>query len=125
MTITNKDKYRDAAWDWGILMDCFGDGNIRPSDIDGIVEKNHHFLFIEAKPRDKEIATGQAILFQHLARLPRVTVLILWGNVDDPTVMETVGLARPQSCSLEDVRHFCGVWYSHARACRMADCERP
>lgn len=116
MTIVDPNKYRDAAWDWGILNGCFGDGRIRPSDIDGVVEKGGHFLFIEAKPPGKPLGKGQELLFEALASLsPKVTVLVLWGEKEQPTEMWHVGHPR-RSCSLQDVREFCRAWYQKALA---------
>lgn len=113
MTIHDRDKYRDAAWDWGILDGCFGKGKIRPSDIDGVVERNGHFLFIEAKPPSKELSTGQSILFERLAAKPDITVLILWGEKEKPEEMWVVGFEK-QTCTLQGVRRFCRSWYTFA-----------
>ena len=113
MTIQDRDKYRDAAWDWDILDGCFGKGKIRPSDIDGVVERNGHFLFLEAKPQGKELGTGQRILFERLAAKPDITVLVLWGEKEQPEEMWIVGFDK-QPCTLEDVRHYCRRWFAFA-----------
>ncbi len=113
MGIKNRDAYRDAAWDWDWLKGCFGSGLIRPSDIDGVVERHGAFLFLEAKPAGKEIGMGQRILLEALARLPQVTVLILWGEPEKPGEMEVIGRKRVQ-CDRDDVIAFCRHWFDRA-----------
>lgn len=50
---------------------------IRPTDIDGMVEINDHFLFIEEKSAGKPIDAGQAVALKRLSRRERVTILCL------------------------------------------------
>lgn len=92
---------------------------IRPSDVDGIVEKHGHFLFLEAKPPNKELSTGQRIVFENLARLPGTTVVVLWGQPAKPIRMWVVG-EQPRTCNIEDVRTFCQMWYDFANSTRVA-----
>lgn len=110
--LRDRNKYRDAAWDWSILGGCFG-GRIRPSDIDGIVERNGRFLVLEAKPRGYTFNGGQAILFKRLAQQPNFTVLVLYGEVSQPTAMQVWG-EKQQPCNLGDVRAFCQGWFEWA-----------
>ena len=49
MTINDPVKFCAGLWDWGILNGCFGDTLIKPTDIDGFVERNGKFLFFETK----------------------------------------------------------------------------
>jgi hypothetical protein len=39
MTINKLDAYVAGLWDWVCLDGCFGDTKIRPTDIDGLVER--------------------------------------------------------------------------------------
>lgn len=110
--LRNRDAYRDAAQDWVILEGCFG-GKIRPSDIDGIVERNGHFLVLEKKPSGYEFRGGQALLFSRLSALPRFTVLILRGDGQDCESMQVWGQPT-QPCTLEAIRDFCHAWYDVA-----------
>ena len=112
--LRDRNKYRDAAWDWSILEGCFG-GRIRPSDIDGIVERNGKFLVLEAKPPGYVFRGGQSILFKRLAQQSNFTVLVLWGEVNQPTAMQVWG-EKQQACSLTDVRAFCQGWFDWADA---------
>ena len=72
--------YRDFLPDWTPLNDCFPRAGIRVGDIDGMVEVGGHFLFMEWKPPRVTIPEGQMKALTRLSRLPRVTVLILWGQ---------------------------------------------
>ena len=66
MTIKNLEAFVENLWDWGFLDECFPGTRIRVTDIDGLVERNGHFLLIEAKSPGKDIPTGQRILFDRL-----------------------------------------------------------
>ena len=110
--LRNRDAYRDAAQDWAILHGCFG-GAIRPSDIDGIIERKGHFLVLEKKPKGYEFRGGQKILFGQLAGLPKFTVVILRGDGQAVDSMQVWGQAE-QACSLQHIRDFCQAWYEYA-----------
>ncbi len=114
MTIRDKDKFMARLWDWAILDGCFPGSRIRPTDVDGLVERNGHFLFIEAKGLGVDITTGQEILFRRLSELPKVSVLILWGETDKPQMMQLLHNGKAQDkklCTLEDVRSLVLKWY--------------
>lgn len=69
------------SWDW--MMGAFP-RSIRPTDIDGMVEVNGRFLFIEQKRAGAQIPHGQSLALKRLtAASPLVTVLILWETDDD------------------------------------------
>lgn len=110
MAIKNRNAYRDAAWDWDFLDECFKGTNIRLSDIDGVVEHNGRFLFIEAKPTNKRLSIGQEILFTRLARLSAVTVLILWGANGNPVKMQQVGFPV-RLCTKDEIVSFVTQWF--------------
>lgn len=67
--------YFDTLPSWDYLIDCFPRG-IRPTDIDGMVEMNGSFLFLEQKGEGVPLQTGQLLAFKRLAELPKVTVVI-------------------------------------------------
>ena len=61
--------YKDHVLpNWEIFNECFIPTKIKITDIDGVVERNGWFLFIELKERKKEIPTGQHILFEKINR---------------------------------------------------------
>lgn len=49
-------------------------------DIDGMLEKNGYFLFLEWKSGSEAIPLGQRIALERLAQQPRTTVIIVHGN---------------------------------------------
>lgn len=67
--------------------------NIGMTDIEGMVERNGHFLFIEWKRPDIEVdnKSGQIRSFRALTKVSRnITGLVIWG---DPETMEPVKIA--------------------------------
>lgn len=60
---------------WDDVIECFPRG-IRPTDIDGMVEINGHFLFMEEKRAGAAMHDGQRFALRSLSRLPGVTVLV-------------------------------------------------
>ena len=79
---------KNVLIDWAIFNECFSPTKIKISDIDGVVEHNGWFLFIEVKQYTKKIPQGQDILFKKLTEISdRITVLLLHtqgaaGNLD-------------------------------------------
>ena len=68
--------------DLTVLDECFP-GRIGMTDVDGLVEINGRFLFIEWKRRG-EVPAGQRIMFERLTRHPEFTILVILG---DPATM--------------------------------------
>jgi hypothetical protein len=85
--IRDMQKFVSAICDWGPLNDCF-QGKVRISDIDGIVERNGFFVFLEQKGAQMQIPVGQDILLSRLAQIPQFTVLIIFGNLDQEHGLE-------------------------------------
>lgn len=79
--------YIDQLPSWDELIDVLPRG-IRPTDVDGVIEINHHFLFLEEKGAGVGLNnTGQRVLLQRLAELPRVRVVVF----------------RPAACGLQTI----------------------
>jgi hypothetical protein len=94
VTIERKDLYDAGHWDWACLTapcpagidpaddlpgGCFG-GGIRPSDVDGVVERNGFFLYLEAKAPTAQVREdGQFKALKRRTEDGRSTVLIVWG----------------------------------------------
>lgn len=116
MTIRNIDKFVDSIQDWAILDGCFGQTRIRPSDIDGFVERRGVCLFLEGKGTDAHLTTGQAIAFSSLAKQGN-TVIVFWGKDRAISRMRVIkqrdpGIVKPSS--LEDLRSAVKSWYEEA-----------
>lgn len=65
--------YVDSLPCWDDLIECFP-RKIRPTDVDGFVEINGQFLFLEEKQAGAGPDEGQRIALRRLASLPGVTV---------------------------------------------------
>lgn len=113
MTIKNLEVFVENLWDWGFLDGCFGGTRIRVTDIDGLVERNGHFLLIEAKSPGKEVPTGQRILFDRLVQDKRWHVLIVWGEPNKPQEMQVWGYGKMKGgeAKLQDVVR---RWFDYA-----------
>jgi len=116
MTIRNVDKFVDSIRDWAILDGCFGPTRIRPSDIDGFVERRGACLFLEGKGPTAPLTTGQAIAFATLAKQGN-TVIVFWGKDHAISKMRIItqsdpGIVKPSS--LEGLRTAVKAWYENA-----------
>lgn len=79
--------YLDALPNWDEIINCFPH-RIRPTDIDGMVEINGHFLFMEEKSAGKGLDTGQRIALKRQSCNPNTTVLVFRpGGSKDMQVM--------------------------------------
>ena len=58
---------------WDDLIGCFPRG-IRPTDVDGMVEINGNFLFLEEKGAGVPLPPGQRSALRKLSRRPGITV---------------------------------------------------
>ncbi len=99
--------------DWGILDGCFP-RNIKPSDIDGVIEINGHVLFLEWKPKDKPLSNGQRRMFLTMTRdAPKQQVFIVYGDKDVPFEIELIQHGERkfrQPCDLGLLRWLCAQW---------------
>jgi len=75
------------AVDWTILAPL--PRGCIPSDIDGFLEINRHFLFLEAKGPGGELSRGQEMALKRLADVDQITVLIVeWIPINNNTAKE-------------------------------------
>lgn len=96
MTINDLELYVRGLWDWGILDGCFGDTKIRPTDIDGYIEHNGCFLFIEAKSPGANLPFGQEKGFKELIKAldGRGVYFVVWGERNKPEKMRVYYVSR-------------------------------
>ena len=113
--IRDRTRLAESLWDWEFLNECWG-GRIRPTDVDGVVERNGYFLFLEGKPAGGEITKGQEILFKKLTENFRsASVLILFGEPGFPQEFERIqnGRISPRKkCNRERIQTICKAWYN-------------
>jgi hypothetical protein len=117
MTINNSTEYVNSLWDWAVLDGCFGPGKIKPTDIDGMVERNGHFLYLETKGPGVPLKMGQEIAIKNRVRDGVSTYVVIWGNPGVPEKMQVFHPAqfkRPavvEDCDLAMLRSACQNWY--------------
>jgi hypothetical protein len=120
MTINNPKLYMDTHWDWACLDGCFGSG-IRPSDVDGIVEVNGHFLLMETKSPSAHLSIGQRRMFLAFPGL----VIVVWGEPGAPKemlVLDHGDEVRPLgTATLDDFRKRVRAWFLYANGCPRND----
>lgn len=108
-----------------------------PCDLDGLLEVDGSFLFIETKEHDQEFAIGQYMMLDRLSRLPRTTVLIVvvdgknktdkgavWFNPSKVCKVEPKSYTRNglniqpnyTETNLEDFKAKLNTWYAEAKA---------
>lgn len=68
--------YYETLPDWGDLIDCFPRG-IRPTDVDGMVEINGNFLFLEQKGPGVPLIEAQRRALRTLSELPGITTMFI------------------------------------------------
>lgn len=110
--------YIDKLPCWDDLITMFP-RSIRPMDVDGMVEINGHFLFLEEKQAGKGLESGQGAALRMLSRIPGVTVTVFrpGANTDlEVLVLDGgvpsgfTGVSRTQFFS------WCRVWAQEADA---------
>ena len=117
MTIHDPEKYCAGLWDWAILDGCFGNTRIRPTDIDGFVERNGRLLVIETKSPRAQIPHGQWITFNELLKTGVFTIMVVWGNTNKPQAIQVMGrngINDIAQCDLKRLREWVSRWYMYA-----------
>jgi hypothetical protein len=117
MTINNPEAFCASLWDWGCLDGCFGETRIKPTDLDGLIERHGKFLAIETKLPGVSIPQGQDIILRALAGTGYFTVLVVWGK---PGVPERASLWHAgntheyDTCNLARLRDIVSRWFRWA-----------
>jgi hypothetical protein len=114
MTIQNSAAFIAGIWDWSILSGCFS-GGIRPTDLDGLVERRGHFLVLEAKQPGVSVPLGQRYTFEALQKTGVFTVIIIWGMTDSPEEAQLYtpgGISDVFPCDLALLRQIVATWYA-------------
>ena len=118
MTINNPVAFCAGLWDWSILDGCFGDTKIKPTDLEGFVERSGNFLVLETKAPGTQLKAGQMITFRRLINTGFFTVIIVWGETNEPEEIMTLtkpnGENKHPNASIEMLRRFVGDWFDWA-----------
>lgn len=67
--------FRDYRW-----VSKYLPGRVAPTDVDGVLERNGHFLVMEYKPKGVALPMGQRIMLKHLVRRGGFNVWVVWGD---------------------------------------------
>lgn len=124
MTIRNSKLFMDSLWDWGILDGCFGDTRIKPTDLDGLVERNGNILILEGKSPGKPITKGQEIVFNQFLLINKIvgyrvfTIIVIWGTPNEPERIQQWGYT-PCDAGLEELRRVVSSWFNWASKNRL------
>ena len=100
-----------------VFADCFP-GRISFGDVDGIVEVGGNALLLEWKSEERELPTGQRLLYQRLTRCGPVSVMIVVGDAEtmliDATAIFADGVRHPaegfEPADLQLIRHRLTAW---------------
>ena len=117
MTIQDPVKFCAGLWDWAILDGCFGETRIKPTDIDGFVERHGKFLWFETKAPGAQIPEGQLRTFEAVIKTQIFTVMVVWGNTNEPEEIQVFtrwGRRDKEKCDLSRLRHLVSKWYEYA-----------
>ena len=91
-----------------------------PCDLDGIAERNGQFLIMEWKKPGEKVSNGQRIMLQALAAKPSFMVVIIYGNTDTETIIDSYWLLTPEGkpvktgIGFESFKQFYRQWYELA-----------
>lgn len=128
--LRDRAKVADSLVDWAFLTLAWNGTRARPSDIDGEIEQNYHWLTLEGKPLAHAWREGDA-QFRTLKRkseLPEFCVMVLYlENPWAPTI-QSVELVTPgmpfhhlrRPASNAEVLAWCSAWFLHTQCCRDA-----
>ena len=117
MSIEDPEKFAAGHWDWAILNGCFGDSKIKPTDIDGAIERNGFFLFLEAKAPGAQLKMGQRIFYEQLTRVKHISAIVVWGQTNRPAQYQMhnwIGTSKILPCTPEKFRAIVAKWYERA-----------
>ena len=109
---------------WDLSWLHFGDSRIAVSDVDGlfVVERHGHFLFLETKGLNEPLTEGQRILLVALSRLPRMTVVVMYGPKGEPEWLQAIrngSILAIEDTDRADVQRRIDIWYARANGQRV------
>lgn len=99
---------------------CFGNTHIRITDIDGAVERNGKFLIIETKLPGQDPPKGQEIFLDGLSKQPDFTVIVVWGNPNQPIAMQVWGKSKRLWANTERLQRLIRRWFEWADSQRKS-----
>lgn len=117
MTIRSMKHYHNSHWDWGMFKGCFDNPRVTLMDLDGMVERNGYMLLIETKWPGGDLSGGQRIAFTNLCKTNFTSVIVVWGQPQQPEEMQIYHLGHVydrQPCDKFTLRLAVKRWYDWA-----------
>jgi hypothetical protein len=121
MTIENPERYLSSAPDWSMLDGCFGDTPIRPSDVDGMVERRGCMLWLEHKSGPgASIKQGQKIAYGTFVKRAGWMVIVFWSNGESSssvrrlTIWTEGHIKEEWPADLTRLRELVTAWFAYA-----------
>jgi hypothetical protein len=119
MTINDPEAFMNGFWDWEILDGCFGETRIKPTDIDGCVERKGHILMFETKRPGVSIPMGQELMFKTMVEKAKAVVIVAWGEKDEPEKLKVFSSKHPTGKEMpkgdiDELRRIVSLWYERA-----------
>lgn len=120
MTIHDPDAYMRGIWDWKILDGCFGRTRIKPTDIDGLVERGGNLLILETKSPGASIPDGQALTFKRMVQQgvdanKLNVVIVIWGENGTPEKLRVYSSVHPDGHDVDGdigtLRRYVSKWF--------------
>lgn len=110
--------------EWWWLSGTFGNPDVVPCNVDGMVERNGYFLFLERKQMGERMSGGQHLALKRMALLRDCTVVVVWfdyqiGQREEPEVRLAQIMGhhlRPVECDTELFNRLCAHWWHRANA---------
>ncbi len=119
MTINDPVKFCAGLWDWAILDGCFGETKIKPTDVDGLVERHGKFLVFETKSPGVSIPFGQTITFKSMVSTGVFTIIVVWGETNKPIkalLYTRHGETVYDPCDIDRFRNIVSQWFKYANS---------
>ena len=91
-----------------------------PSNVDGIAERNGHFLIMEWKRPGEKMSEGQKRMLQALAASPKFIVVVIIGDTDNGTNIQEFwqytadGKPFKSGIGFGSFKEFYKLWYEFA-----------
>lgn len=102
------------------MLDGVFPRGITPSDVDGVVEINSRFLWLEWKSETKRVPKGQLMMLTRRTQdSPKDTVFIIFGPKYAPTKLQIIRdgkVGKLRNVSIIELRDYCDRWARWAEA---------
>lgn len=119
--IRNEELFHTGRLFLGAYDDCFDScAKCGFTDMDGVIERHDHFLFLEMKSSGAPLTIGQKILLTNLATRDRITCAVMWGEPRKTEQIQIIGYHQsPITINEDEFRDFLKHWWAYANSDTM------